>query len=164
MILRTLPKLIIFLFTFSYILPDWKPCLADSNGGTAQYKYYHYNNYDPNNPHGSPQDPNTDSKDPYSRDYSQNYVNYGFDYGGGISYDYSDVKTDPLQCFSCHYHIQYGHAVGMKECNDPFNKTVIPDVTCEGPCGVSSHCLTYCLTKPELCYVSHVIPATLAFG
>ncbi|ELU07660.1 hypothetical protein CAPTEDRAFT_207496, partial [Capitella teleta] len=123
-----------------------RSCAAKSKKDDPQPKssrFYHYSNY--GNYGGSDSAPaqhpdangNANSDTPYAKDYGQNYANYGFDYdagGGSISYDYVD-KSEPLRCYSCHYHIQYGHTMGMEECNDPFDGSVIPDVVCEGPCG-----------------------------
>ena len=74
--------------------------------------------------------------------YANEYKTYDY-VGGGNGYsDYSVEDSAPLQCYSCHFHIQYAHAQGMKGCDDPFDGAKIPEVTCDGPCGVR-HLLTF---------------------
>ena len=122
----------------------WQTCKAEQ----GEYNYYqfpgsNYGNY-PNNYHSNygnnEQDSNSDN-DRYKdyKDYSQNYANYGFDYsvvGPGDAYEYEDMPKS-IECYSCHFDIQYGHTKGMPECNNPFVETTIPVVSCVGPCGVS---------------------------
>lgn len=40
-----------------------------------------------------------------------------------------------IMCYTCHFHVQKGHSQGMENCRDPFLKSGIPEVPCQGPCG-----------------------------
>ncbi len=61
--------------------------------------------------------------------------NYYYNDGDGGS-EYG-TGGDYVQCFNCVYLVQQGQASGMEDCNDPFDRTGIPVVTCAGSCAVS---------------------------
>ena len=67
---------------------------------------------------------------------NQNYANnaYGSAQGSSIV---GDGSPNHIMCYTCHFHVQKGHAQGMENCRDPFLKSGIPEVACHGPCGVS---------------------------
>lgn len=121
----------------------WQTCSAEgydyyfpgSDGGDYGNYGYPDNTYRSNygnneqNPGGEPGQEGDSNKD-----YSHNYANYGFDYSVVGGYEYEDKPTS-IECYSCHFDIQYGHTKGMEDCHNPFVGTDIPHVTCEGPCG-----------------------------
>ncbi len=119
------------------------------------------------NPHGNNNNNNRNSDSNYPHYGGYNQYNYyygngagGQDYGGseyGTPYEYNkpDNGEPPpfeedhyIQCFTCIYQVHLGHASGMENCNDPFERGEIPVVDCPGPCGVSGDvhaCLYYFL-------------------
>ena len=68
---------------------------------------------------------------------NQNYANnaHGSAEGSGVVVN---VSPNHIMCYTCHVHVQKGHAQGMENFRDPFLKCGIPEVACHGPCGGSA--------------------------
>lgn len=57
------------------------------------------------------------------------------------NYDWGVQETPPpLKCYACEFEqLEDGHEEGYKNCNEPFRRDGIPEVTCVGYCSVRTY-------------------------
>ena len=74
-----------------------------------------------------------------SQEYKYTYTYHDNNYyeDSIINYDYSG-KTEPLECFTCHFSNTQDHNQGMKNCDEPFYEEGIPTINCDGSCAITN--------------------------
>lgn len=80
----------------------------------------------------------------------QQQEDYSDDYGVAVNGGKSvKDKTDdddgvPVTlCYVCHFERRQQDFQGTQDCDDPFHRSGIPQVACQGACGVSCDCLPW---------------------
>ena len=66
-------------------------------------------------------------------------VNEGLYDGEGYAFYEHPIEPDPepIMCYSCHYSKTKQHEQGLKNCDEPFNVTGIPMMSCKGSCATT---------------------------